>query len=786
MSIKRALNVAMPCCMVLAVFVCVLVLLWAAAWDEIDRSVATMSAVIAETDTNAELLDYLARITLRGDAISVRIIDENYSVIASQPSSPPGDSVLVDQDRRALTYAMDRQRAIGRLEPGGTIVVAVPLSDSRQQPFGAVLATIPPSQLFAAVQHQTERLRWTVVVLLVVSAVVALGVAHLVSRPVMRVGKAAAAIDSYSFKPESISDLVKRPDEIGNLARILQRTSITEAGWRRSVEALRKSRDELEFRVQERTRDLAEKSRELEAANQHKSEFLANMSHELRTPLNAIIGFSDLLLERSFGELNAKQEAYLNDVLNSGNHLLSVINDILDLAKVEAGKMELEVASFVLSETLESGLIMVRERAQNHGIRVSLRVDPQIYVVEADERKIKQVLFNLLSNAVKFTPQGGSISVDARPEGELIEIAVRDTGIGIAPEDQSRVFEEFQQVGTSSHTKHEGTGLGLALAKHLVELHGGRIWVESEVGKGSTFTFAIPREQASATVKAAEPILPPRRRSPFEMEGEHAAQRPHADSLVLLVEDDQLASDLLRVYLEEAGLRVATAANGSEGLALAREVGPSLIVLDILLPDTDGWNVLAAVKADPNLTNIPIVVVSILDERAKGASLGAADCLVKPVDRDDFIRRIAYALSGSGSGTSQPPPVADRRGLVLLVEDDERNLRLVHDALEVHGFQTICATTAEEGLELARQHQPDVVLMDIQLPGMNGIEAVMHLRADRRTASLKVVALTAFAMKDERERIASAGFDGYIMKPLNIREFPDQVRAFCDAGRVGR
>jgi signal transduction histidine kinase len=232
--------------------------------------------------------------------------------------------------------------------------------------------------------------------------------------------------------------------------------------------------------------------RELEATSRHKSDFLANMSHEFRTPLNAIIGFSEVLREKMFGDVNQKQEEYLDDIVSSGHHLLSLINDILDLSKIEAGRVELEIASFSLREALERGVLMVRERAAENAVGLTLETDPDVELVEADERRIRQVIFNLLSNAVKFTPEGGSVGVSsARFDGE-VHVSVADTGPGIAPEDRTRIFEEFQQTDLGANAR-EGTGLGLALAKSLIELHGGRIWVESELGEGSTFTFALPR-----------------------------------------------------------------------------------------------------------------------------------------------------------------------------------------------------------------------------------------------------------------------------------------------------
>jgi signal transduction histidine kinase len=238
-------------------------------------------------------------------------------------------------------------------------------------------------------------------------------------------------------------------------------------------------------------REIADKSAQLEAASRHKSEFLANMSHELRTPLNAIIGFSEVLTERMFGELNEKQDEYLKDIHASGQHLLSLINDILDLSKIEAGRMELERSDFDLPNALENALILVRERASRRGITLGHSVDERLGTIRGDERKVKQVLLNLLSNALKFTPEGGRIDVRAVPHDGVSEISVADTGVGIAPEDQEAVFEEFRQVGTADK-KIEGTGLGLALSRKFIELHGGRIWVESEVGKGSTFRFTLP------------------------------------------------------------------------------------------------------------------------------------------------------------------------------------------------------------------------------------------------------------------------------------------------------
>jgi signal transduction histidine kinase len=306
---------------------------------------------------------------------------------------------------------------------------------------------------------------------------------------VKQIRTAAARIGAGAYD-ERIE--LRRRDELGGLADELN-------GMAASLHA---SVQSLEHKVEERTRELQQalaelsrKGRQLEVASEHKSHFLANMSHELRTPLNAIIGFSQVLRQRLFGPINEKQEEYLDDILSSGNHLLSLINDVLDLSKVEAGQVELDVASFSLREALERGVVMVREPATKHGVRLSLDPAPGIDLVEGDERRLRQVIFNLLSNAVKFTPEGGRVVVATASRDHEVLISVTDTGPGIPLEDHERIFEEFQQTDVGVEQR-EGTGLGLALSKRLVELHGGRIWVESEPGHGSRFVFTLPAKEA--------------------------------------------------------------------------------------------------------------------------------------------------------------------------------------------------------------------------------------------------------------------------------------------------
>jgi signal transduction histidine kinase/ActR/RegA family two-component response regulator len=364
-------------------------------------------------------------------------------------------------------------------------------------------------------------------------------------------------------------------------------------------------------------RALEERSAQLEVAGRHKSEFLASMSHELRTPLNAVLGFSEVLLERMFGDINEKQEEYLRDIHGSGKHLLELLNEILDLSKVEAGQMELEFTLVDVRVVLEYAASMLRERAAAHAIALQVEVDDRVGEVEVDELRFRQVVLNLVSNAVKFTPDGGAVVVRARVVGAELQVSVEDTGIGIPETDRERIFESFQQGGRGA-SREEGTGLGLTLSRRIVELLDGRMWLESEVGAGSTFGFAFPVR---------------RRTAPHASE---AAPLPGSTSIVV-IEDDRRSLDLMTAYLSGAALTVVTARDGQSGLEAVRRDRPSAVLLDIRLPGIDGWEVLRALKEDPQTAPIPVVVVSIVDERARGAALGAAGYLVKPVSRDDLL-----------------------------------------------------------------------------------------------------------------------------------------------------
>jgi signal transduction histidine kinase len=389
------------------------------------------------------------------------------------------------QVRAALRSPANARRnpvTIGRDQNGTKVLSAFQII----KPLGwRVFVEEPLSEVLAPLKAAIWRTALLLVAFLLLAIATSVLLARKLVRPIESIQAAAAKIGSGALN-QRIE--VPSHDELGALAE----------EFNHMAARLGESYANLEQKVEERTRELAtaleeldEKGRELEAASRHKSEFLANMSHELRTPLNAILGFSQLLRERLFGDVNAKQEEYLDDILSSANHLLALIDDILDLSKVEAGHIELEIRPFSLREALERGVVMVRERATKDGIELAVTGVSDVDIVTGDERRIRQVLFNLLSNAVKFTPAGGAVTLSAAQVNGEVRVSVTDTGPGIASEDQERIFEEFQQT-EAGIAQREGTGLGLALSKRLVELHGGRLWVDSELGHGSTFVFSLP------------------------------------------------------------------------------------------------------------------------------------------------------------------------------------------------------------------------------------------------------------------------------------------------------
>ncbi len=408
---------------------------------------------------------------------------------------------------------------------------------------------------------------------------------------------------------------VKSHDEVGDMAD----------SFNRMAESLKKSQN-----------DLRQVNLNLLEANRLKSEFLSVMSHELRTPLNAIIGFSEVMMDQGDGALTERQEKYLTNIETSGRHLLQLVNDILDLSAVGSDSAELDKDDVSIPQVLEDVRKLGHPFAARRRIWLEVKPTDSLPLIQADPAKLKRILYNLVSNAIKFTPEGGRVTMAAYTRAGKIDITVTDTGIGISPEDQQKIFAEFQQVESNHSRRYEGTGVGLALTKKLVEMHGGTISVESELGRGSTFTISLP-------------LTPGQRRATDWKQPEHTVALPAPDvevetvpgqPLVLVVEDDLQTSELLALWLGEASYRVARAYDGEQALELARRLKPYAITLDILLPKLDGWQVLQALKNNPETCDIPVIIISILESNRRGFELGAFDYFVKPVEKKDLLCRL--------------------------------------------------------------------------------------------------------------------------------------------------
>ncbi|HEX9044526.1 MAG TPA: response regulator, partial [Candidatus Limnocylindrales bacterium] len=464
----------------------------------------------------------------------------------------------------------------------------------------------------------------------------------------------------------------------------------------------------------------------LRRASEAKSNFLASMSHELRTPLNAIIGFSDLMRREEVdaeGNVRVPLE-WVEHIRRGGAHLVELVNDVLDLSKIEAGRLELDREAIEVLPAVTESVAGLRPLATRKSQAIELSI-PAGERILADRGRLRQIVYNLLSNAIKFTPEGGLIRIEGvRSESEF-RLSVIDTGVGIALADQAAVFEEFRQVGSAAQ-RSEGTGLGLALTRRLVEAHDGRMELESAPGSGSRFTAIFP----SALPAAEAPDSVEERPSPAPGRGAH--DRPEA---VLVIEDDPSAVRLLRAYLEPEGYRVQVAADGEHGLDDARSRPPAAILLDVLLPGIDGWEVLRRLKADRELRDIPVVIITVVDEKDVGLALGAVDYLVKPIDRDALL-----ATLGRLTLTTK---VRQRTVRILAVDDEAAALDALEATLTLAGFDVIRADGGRSGVELARRLRPDLVICDLVMPDLDGFGVVGELKSDPLTAEIPIVILTA-------------------------------------------
>ena len=499
-----------------------------------------------------------------------------------------------------------------------------------------------------------------------------------------------------------------------------------EAEKRKFIENLALANQALELR-----------NREVEQATMLKSKFLASMSHELRTPLNAIIGFSGLLREETAGSLNDKQKRYVQHVKNGADHLLQLINDILDLSKIEAGQLDFSFEDFEISDAIPEVISSVLPLATAK--KIDLIHHGQTLHVYADRRRFKQILYNLLSNAIKFTPEGGKASVECEEDGGLIRVSVVDTGIGIRPEDQELVFQEFRQI--EGPNAHQGTGLGLAITRRLVEQQGGKIWLESEIGKGTRFSFTLP--VGSPSSKMAEALAP-------SEDSADGSQIP----LILIVDDELSSRELLASYLEPAGYRVAMASSGAEALEKARHLRPAAITLDILMPSANGFETLLSLRNAGETASIPIIVVSVVDQQKMGFALGAADYLVKPVDQSVLIGAIRKHTQREPSKESH----------ILIVDDDPAAIELLETTLRTAGYQTHTALDGSSALDVLASSPVSAMLIDLLMPDMDGFELIRQIKLQPSLQGIPIFVLTAKRLTRQEIALLSSATQAFFQK----------------------
>ncbi|HEV7766551.1 MAG TPA: PAS domain S-box protein [Thermoanaerobaculia bacterium] len=541
-----------------------------------------------------------------------------------------------------------------------------------------------------------------------------------------------------------------------------------EARVRLRTEQLEKEGNErlrVQEALQERTRELAATNLELESGARLKDEFLANMSHELRTPLNAILGMAEVLREGIHGPLNPRQERSLVVITESGTHLLELINDILDLSKVEAGKIDIQVQAVNVRAVVQASLVMVREMAFRKKLHLTHDIDPAIVTIDVDERRLKQILVNLLSNAVKFTPDEGNVGLEIRGNAHSNEVwfAVWDTGIGIEASQIPRLFTPFFQADSGYTRQFAGTGLGLSLVRRFAQIHGGSVDVESVPGKGSRFTVTLPWRQADDVI--------PRTQLPVV---EHSAHRS-VEGPMLIVDDDPIAAEQIARYAGELGLSTVFSDGSEDPVELVVRLNPSVVILDILFQTTNGWQMLAALKADPRTVRVPVVIVSVVDDSARGAQEGASAYLLKPISRDRLEAALGRFLSLPGRSKRETQP------LVLLAEDNQANIDVMESYLGSLPVRTIVVRDGVAAVAAARDHRPDLILMDVQMPLMDGLEATRQIRReDGLPGRVPIIALTALAMTGDRDRCLHAGANDYVTKPVSFKTLRDVIERFLN------
>ena len=481
--------------------------------------------------------------------------------------------------------------------------------------------------------------------------------------------------------------------------------------------------------------------------------FLATFSHELRSPLNSIIGFSELMMGQLGNLCHESIQEFTQNIHTSGKHLQQIINDILDLSKIEAGKLDLHLASYPVSYFQESVGRVLAGTMKEKSITLEFGFSSEFDEIVVDQTRFKQILINLVSNAIKFSHPGGIVSISSMRVDNDIEFEVRDKGVGIKPEELQSLFKPFRQAASGREVNQQGMGLGLAITKRLVELHGGTVWIESEWEKGTSVFFKIPMivDASSEKILQAGMLLD-------ALQRENYTKDPKVKPLALIVEDSPQASELLKMYIESAGYNVEIARNGEEAVDIAKRLHPNVITLDLMLPIKDGWQVLKELKRHPLCKHIPVIIVSIIDEKNLGFSLGAVDYFVKPVNRIDLLQAMekVHIL----------PQRGERSPTVLVIDDDRAATDLVQVILESEGYNVLKAFHGKDGVELAVRNHPDLIILDLIMPEMSGFNVAYQIRHIPATRSIPIIVLTSMEVDQETQEQMGSYVSGIMSKSV--------------------
>ena len=605
---------------------------------------------------------------------------------------------------------------------------------------GAIRLDTREALLAAELAGDLRMLGFVIIAALAVGFLSSVTTAKAVTRPLAALTRDLVALGEGDLRPSNLTAEISGAAEYEVLAQAFGNT--------------RHRLSELLDAMKQRTAELEEAKVLADAANQTKSEFLANMSHELRTPLNAIIGYSEILSEDAKDSGHSEYLPDLNKIRSSGKHLLGLINDILDLTKIEAGRMEMFLETFNVTQLIQDVAETVQPLLDKNTNNLTVNVPATVGAIHADQVKVRQMLLNLLSNASKFTKEGVvALSVDREVvlNGEDVFVfRVRDTGIGMSPEQLSRLFQPFMQAESSTTKRFGGTGLGLAITKHLAELMGGSVTVESELGRGTTFTVRLPNSPLSSDDAP-------------DSTGVVSDSSDANAATVLVIDDEPSARDMISRMLVKDGYRVVTAANGAEGLRIAAEVAPDVITLDIMMPGMDGWAVLSKLKADPVLAAIPVVVATIIDDRNLSVSLGAAGYITKPIDREHLSEVVRRVRSTPGLKN------------VLIVEDDADARKLMRRLFEKEGWSVAEAENGSVALAAIESSPPSLVLLDLMMPVMDGFEFIEQLRKRSTGRDIPVVVHTAKDLTDQDRQRLRGSVDNVLQKGGHTNEVVKEV-----------